>query len=94
MDVKRINVEAIDISWVFHGDNMKHLIYLLKQEKVSKFFETKAIRCFIKMVWMKYKGEIVSRVFLWNILYLISFISLSTFELEKTPYIGNFTEEP
>jgi hypothetical protein len=30
MDVKRINVEAIDISWIFHGDNMKHLIFLLK----------------------------------------------------------------
>lgn len=94
MDVKRINVEAIDISWVFHGDNMEHLIYLLKQEKVSKFFETKAIRCFIKMVWSKYKAEIVNKVFLWNIMYLISFISLSTFELEKTPYIGNFQDNP
>lgn len=30
IDTKRINVEAIDISWVFHGDNMKKLIFLLK----------------------------------------------------------------
>tara|TARA_B110000285_G_C14826835_1_gene469087 strand:+ start:39 stop:272 length:234 start_codon:yes stop_codon:yes gene_type:complete len=59
IDVKRINVEAIDISWVFEGDNMKNLIFLLKQEPVSEFFEMKAIRCFIKMIWNKYKIAIV-----------------------------------
>jgi hypothetical protein len=32
IDVKRVVVEAIDINWVFHGDNMKMLIILLKRE--------------------------------------------------------------
>jgi hypothetical protein len=47
IEVKRVVVEAIDINWVFHGDNMKMLIILLKREKVSTFFATKAIRSFI-----------------------------------------------
>ena len=92
IDVKRINVEAIDISWVFEGDNMKNLIFLLKQEPVSEFFEMKAIRCFIKMIWNKYKIAIVQKIFVWNILYLFSFISLAYFELDYTPYIGNISE--
>lgn len=82
VDIKRINVQAIDIAWIFHGDNMKKLIFLLKKEKVSMFFETKAIRSFIKMVWTKYKIAIINKIFVWNILYLFSFIILAYFQLD------------
>ena len=71
---------------------MKKLIFLLKQEKVSNFFETKAIRSFIKMVWAKYKIAIVNRVFIWNILYLFSFIILAYCQLDYMPYIGDISE--
>jgi hypothetical protein len=77
IDVKRIVVEAIDINWVFHGDNMKNLIILLKQEKVSPFFSTKAMRSFIMLVWQKYNPAIIYRIFIPNLLYLLSFIMVA-----------------
>lgn len=71
---------------------MKKLIFLLKQESVSNFFETKAIRSFIKMVWSKYKIAIVNKICIWNILYLFSFILLTYCQLDYMPYIGDIMD--
>ena len=46
------------------------------------------------MVWGKYQSEILTRVFFWNIVYLVTFIILSSFDVDKTPYIGNFMTNP
>ena len=87
IDVKRVVVEAIDINWVFHGNNMKMLIILLRREKVSHFFETKAMRSFIMMIWSRYRSAIIERVFIPNLFYLISFITLAYYELDTMPNI-------
>jgi len=84
IDVKRIAVEAIDISWIFHGDNMKNLIILLKREKVSTFFSTKAMRSFIMLVWSKYNPAIIYRIFIPNMCYMAFFIAVAYTEVSQT----------
>jgi len=82
--VKRIAVEAIDINWIFHGDNMKNLIILLKREKVSTFFSTKAMRSFIMLVWSKYNPAIIYRIFIPNMCYMVTFITVAYMEVGET----------
>lgn len=84
IDVKRIAVEAIDINWIFHGDNMKNLIILLKREKVSTFFSTKAMRSFIMLVWSKYNPAIIYRIFIPNMCYMATVITVAYMELGET----------
>ena len=85
--MKRIAVEAIDINWIFHGDNMKRLIMLLKREKVSTFFSTKAMRSFIMLAWSRYNPAIIYRIFVPNMLYMVTFITNAYLEVAETKRI-------
>ena len=44
------------------------------------------------MVWSKYKIAIVNKIFVWNILSLLSFIVLTYFQLDEQPFIGNIAD--
>ena len=89
IDVKRIVVEAIDINWIFHGDNMKLLIVLLKREKVSSFFATKAIRSFVMLTWGRYRHAIIRYILIPNLLYLFSFITLTYLVIDDIPTLND-----
>ena len=67
------------------------LIILLKREKVSTFFATKAIRSFIQLTWSKYRSAIIKYVFIPNLVYLLTFIALASFDLDHMSTLSEIT---
>jgi hypothetical protein len=82
-EVKRVSVEAIDFDWIFEGDNAKEFIMLLAYEARSKIYIQKSVRVFIKLIWDLYQSQIVKKIFIPYLIYMMIMMHLSTYWLGK-----------
>lgn len=52
--LKRVQIEALDFDWIFHGDNAKVLLSLLSSSANTKVLTRKTIKTFIDLMWAHY----------------------------------------
>jgi hypothetical protein len=74
--LKRVKAVALDLDWIFKHNNIKVLLKLLTNQDNSQLYATKAIRIFIDMLWIKYQPQIIKKVFLPYMIYLVLFVFL------------------
>ena len=52
--LKRVQIEALDMDWIFTGDNAKILLNMLATEANNSALTKKSIRIFVDLMWSKY----------------------------------------
>lgn len=52
--LKRVQIECLDLDWIFDGDNAKILLSVLASEANNSALTKKSIRIFVDLMWSKY----------------------------------------
>lgn len=68
--LKRVQIEALDFDWVFHGDNAKILLSVLATDANNQALTKSSIKTFVELMWSHFKIAIVKRIFFPYIIYL------------------------
>ena len=69
--MKRVQIECLDLDWVFDGDNSKILLSVLASEANNAALTKKSIRIFVDLMWSKYQSAIIKFIFVPYMAYLI-----------------------
>jgi len=69
---KRVSVEALDMDWIFLGDNCRVLLRLLATEANNQVLVKKSIRTIVDLLWKYYQPVIIRRIFCPYLIYLIT----------------------
>lgn len=70
--LKRVQVEALDMDWLFVGDNSKILLRLLANEANNQTLVKKSIKTFVDLMWTHYQPAIVRKIFFPYMVYLFA----------------------
>lgn len=76
-ELKRVQVEALDLDWVFDGDNANRLLECLAEGANSAVLTKRSVRIFIALMWREYQNAIICYIFLPYIVYLYALSALS-----------------
>ena len=68
--LKRVQVQALDMDWLFYGDNAKILLSLLATEANNQTLVKQSIKTFVDLMWSYYQPAIIKRIFMPYIIYL------------------------
>lgn len=79
--IKRVSIEAIDFDWIFEGDNAREFILLLTYKARSKIYIQKSVRVFVKLIWELYQPQIVKKIFMPYLFYMMIIMYLSVYHL-------------
>lgn len=77
--LRRVQIEALDMDWIFEGDNAKLLLHMLATQANNSALTKKSIRIFVDLMWSKYQAAIIKFIFVPYIAYLMVLSSLSGF---------------
>lgn len=75
--LKRVQIEALDLDWLFIGDNAKILLKILASEANNSALTKKSIKIFIDLMWSKYQIAIIKFIFVPYMAYLLFLSQLS-----------------
>lgn len=75
----RVKIEALDFDWIFNEDNSITLLHVLNGLEDSSIFSRKSIQILIQMFWNIYQPEILKKVLVPYLLYVLSFIMLQPY---------------
>jgi hypothetical protein len=89
--LKKVGVKALDLDWIFVGDNAKNLLSLLASDADPAILSKKSMRIFIEVMWEYYQKAIIIYIFLPYILYL-SLLSYLGGNLVG-PFINSFYDD-
>ena len=68
--LKRVQIECLDLDWIFDGDNAKILLSVLASEANNSALTKKSIRIFVDLMWGKYQAAIIKFIFVPYMAYL------------------------
>lgn len=74
--LKRVKVEALDMDWIFMGDNCKVLLKLLATEANNQVLVKKSIKTIVDLLWKNYQPVIIKYIFMPYLIYLFSITQL------------------
>jgi hypothetical protein len=77
--LRRVQIEALDIDWIFTDDNAKILLDLLASEASNTVLTKKTITVFIDLMWSHYQSAIIKFIFVPYMAYLFVLSQLSGF---------------
>jgi hypothetical protein len=75
--LRRVQIEALDMDWIFEGDNAKILLDILASQANNSALTKKSIRIFVDLMWSKYQAAIIKFIFVPYMAYLITLSLLS-----------------
>jgi hypothetical protein len=76
-ELKRVQIEALDMDWIFNGDNANMLLEALANDANSAVLTKKSIRIFIDLMWGEYQGAIIKHIFVPYVVYLCALSQLA-----------------
>lgn len=75
--LRRVQIEALDLDWIFTEDNAKILLNVLATEANNSVLTKKSIRVFVDLMWTKYQTAIIKFIFVPYMAYLFVLSQLS-----------------
>ena len=75
--LKRVQIEALDLDWIFQGDNAKTLLKILASDANNAALTKKTIKIFVDLMWSKYQQAIIRYIFIPYIAYLVCLSQLA-----------------
>ena len=97
--MKRVQVQAIDMDWLFQHDNAKTFISILSNCQSQDALTKQPIKMFITMMWKRFNPRIITWVFVPYICYLGLMCGLSGVVInkflttkEKLMFIKNYAQ--
>jgi hypothetical protein len=72
-----VQIEALDLDWIFNGDNAKILLKILASDANNAVLTKKTIKIFIDLMWSKYQIAIIKFIFVPYMAYLLFLTQLS-----------------
>jgi len=91
--LKRVQIEALDFDWIFHGMNAKVLLSLLSSSANTKVLTRKTIKTFIDLMWDHYQKAIIRYIFFPYCFYLVTLSLLAGFFCGRLTLIQYVTNE-
>jgi hypothetical protein len=68
--LKRVQIECLDLDWVFDGDNAKILLGVLANDANNSALTKRNIRIFVELMWSHYQTAIIKFIFVPYMAYL------------------------
>lgn len=65
-----MQIEALDLDWIFDGENSKILLSVLASEANNSALTKKSIKIFVDLMWSKYQTAIIKFIFVPYMAYL------------------------
>lgn len=70
--LQRVQIEALDMDWIFIGDNAQTMLAVLSGQAQPKALKMKAIKTFISLMWKHYQDAIIKNIFIPYAFYLVA----------------------
>ena len=70
--LKRVQIECLDIDWIFDGENSKILLSVLASDANNAALTKKSIKIFVELMWGHYQAAIIKFIFVPYMAYLFA----------------------